>query len=251
VITTRFALALDGGQVAMATRAGRDVDLAKALRAMGLTTGVPTLVLAGPSGGITTREAGRLGSLLQRVVVPVVGSMRAAVVDAGQRAGIAGLVGRARRVARAQFALVGVAADAGVGDHPRPDLDPDHSHFVLLPRADADDDAWWLQEVAGALAGGNHALTLLAGGGSAAWAVVAEGVRAGRPVLAVARTGGLADELAAAGRGREAGGRAAELAASGLVQAVDPAQGVAHVAGVLGTALGRREPDPGAAPWMV
>jgi hypothetical protein len=251
VTTTRFALPLDDGQVAMATRAGPEVDLGKALRAMGLTTGVPTLVVTGPAAGISARDAGRLAALFERVVVPVVTAVRAAIVDTGGRGGVAELVGRARRLRKAQFALLGVTVDDGPGDVPRNHLDPEHSHFVLLPRSEAGDEAWWLSAVAGALAGGNYALTLVAGGGAGAWDAVTESVRAGRPVLAVGRTGGLADELAASTNRPGAGDRAAKLVASGLLQAVDPSKGEAHVTEVLGKALGRKEPDAGGAPWMM
>ncbi|HEV3504393.1 MAG TPA: hypothetical protein VG637_03815, partial [Actinomycetes bacterium] len=58
-------------------------------------------------------------------------------------------------------------------------------------------------------------------------------------VMAVARTGGVADHLAAALAGRPAAGRARSLAASGQVCALDPGRGASAVAEMVRTALSR------------
>jgi hypothetical protein len=57
--------------------------------------------------------------------------------------------------------------------------------------------------------------------------------------MAVARSGGVADHLAAALAGRPADGRAHALVKSGQIFAVDPARGAAHVADTLRNALSR------------
>jgi hypothetical protein len=97
----------------------------------------------------------------------------------------------------------------------------------------------WIASVADAVAGGNRSVALVTGGGAPAWDDVAEHVRAGRLVMAVARSGGVADHLAAALAGRPADDRAAALARSGQVCAVDPGKGAAHVADELRAALSR------------
>ena len=133
------------------------------------------------------------------------------------------------------------AARSGVRrrDRRRDDLDPAHTHFVLVPADHGAGLARWVAAVATAVAGGNRSVALAAAGGEPAWEAVAAHVRAGRLVMAVARTGGVADQLAAAAAGRPADGRARALAASGQVFAVDPAQGAAHVADTLRSALSR------------
>jgi hypothetical protein len=55
--------------VALAVRADPDVDLGRALRAMGLTTGVPTIVPVG--AGSSPSQLSRLGPLLEKVVAAV------------------------------------------------------------------------------------------------------------------------------------------------------------------------------------
>ena len=57
----RFPITFPAGRVALAVRADPGTDLGAALRAMGLTTGVPTIVLVGagtaPVPGPTPRAA--------------------------------------------------------------------------------------------------------------------------------------------------------------------------------------------------
>ncbi|MDQ6727371.1 MAG: hypothetical protein M3066_14570 [Actinomycetota bacterium] len=223
--------------MALAVRPAAGADLGQALRAMGLTTGVPTIVLVG--GGATRAQLDRLGPLLEKVVIPVTLETGGAVVDEGDAGGVGARLGEASRAKQAQFPLVGVAAEhqAGSGDG----LDSNHTHFVVVP---ADRPGWaarWTSSVASALAGGHGSVALLTGGGDAAWRSVAAQVADGRRVLAVARTGGAADHLAAAARGNSADSRAGPLVASGQVLVADPSRGAAHLAEVLRQAL---DPPP-------
>ena len=207
---------------------------------MGLTTGVPTIVLV--AAGATRAQIGRLGPLLEKVVIPVAVAVGAVVVDEGHVGGVGATLSEAARRRKAPFPLVGVAPDRGrPGDDAASSegLDPGHSHFVVVP---ADRPGWaatWTSSVATALAGGNRSVALVTSGGDGAWQSVAEHTKAGRLVVAVARTGGVADHLAAALKGNAADPRAAPLAASGQVYVVDPAKGAAHVADLLRSALSR------------
>src|SRR5215208_6911025 len=100
-------------------------------------------------------------------------------------------------------------------------LEPNHSHFVLVPGTVWGDETPWLAAVATTLAGTQESATLLLNGGEISWADVEASVAAGRPVVAVAGSGRTADALAAAVRGMPGDRRAAGLAASGLVHAAD------------------------------
>jgi hypothetical protein len=228
--------------VALAVRADPDVDLGRALRAMGLTTGVPTIVPVG--AGSSASQLSRLGPLLEKVVAAVAESEQATVVGAGDAGGLGEALGQARRRKKAGFPMVGVASD---GAHPS-DLEPEHSHFVLVPVDHGAGLARWVSAVATAAAGGNRSVAVVAAGGEPAWEAVAAHARAGRLVMAVARTGGVADQLAAACAGRPSDPRARALADSGQVFAVDPARGASYVADVLKGVLSRpNELSPGQA----
>ena len=239
----RFPISFDDGQVALGVRAGPATDLARALRAMGLTTGVPTIVPV--SAGSRPAQLGRLRALLEKVVVAVAEAVEATVVDEGDTGGVGALLGQVRRDKKAGFPLVGVAPD-GEGTE---GLDSEHTHFVLVPTGGGPDRTRWISSVATAVASGNRSVALVAAGGEPAWESVGTHVRAGRLVMAVARTGGVADQLAAALGGRAADGRARALAASGQVCALDPGRGASAVAEMVRSALSRPNAlDPGPAP---
>ncbi len=238
----RFPISFDDGQVALAVRPAPGADLAGALRGMGLTTGVPTIVLVGAGAGTALLE--RLGALIEKVLIPVMVETGAVGVDEGHRGGVGARLGAACRRQSVQFPLIGVAPEhrAASGDG----LDSNHSHFVVVPVDRPDWAATWTSSVASALAGGNGSVALVTAGGEPAWESVAEHTRAGRTVIVVARTGGVADHLAAAIKGDAADPRAGALVASGRLCLLDPANGAAHVAEGLKAALAGRQ--NGAAP---
>lgn len=243
----RFPISFPAGQVALAVRAGPGTDVPRALRGMGLTTGVPTIVLVG--AGARPAQLERLGPLLEKVVVRVADAVGATVVDDGGTGSLAALLGSIRAKKKAGFPLVGVAPDDG-RDADGAGLDAEHTHFVLVPAADRQDVSGWIPVVARALSGENRSVAVVAAGGEPAWADVAAHARDGRLVLAIARSGGVADHLAAAAAGRPADDRAVALAKSGTIRAVDPGRGAAAVADELRSALSRPDqlgpgPRPG------
>jgi hypothetical protein len=136
------------------------------------------------------------------------------------------LLGRAHAASGSQAPLVGVVAETlacrpgeEVAGAAAP-LEPNHTHFVLVPGSSWGDEAPWLARLAGAIAGLRPSVTVLVNGGEMSLTDVAESIAAGRPVLVTVGTGRLADELGAALLGEPTGDRAAELAGSGLVEAV-------------------------------
>jgi hypothetical protein len=219
--------------VALGVRAEQSTDIGRALRAMGLTTGVPTIVPVGP--GSRPTQIGRLGALLEKVVVAVAEAVEATVVGDGSRGGLSQALGQARHRRKAGFPMVGVASDgAGPGA-----LEAEHTHFVLVPADHGAGLARWVSAVATAAAGGNRSVAVVAAGGDPAWEVIDAHARDGRLVMAVARTGGVADQLVAACAGRHADPRARALVRSGQIFAVDPSAGAAKVADMLRSALSR------------
>ncbi len=200
---------------------------------MGLTTGVPVIVAVG--AGSRPAQLARLGPLLEKVVAAVAEEVGATVVGAGSAGGLGEALGQARRRKKAGYPMIGVASD----DSEPEDLEPEHTHFVLVPADHGAGVARWVAHVATAAAGGNRSVAVVTAGGEPAWEAVAAHARVGRLVMAVGRTGGVADQLAAACGGLMSDPRARALAGSGQVFAVDPGKGAAHVAEVLRGALSR------------
>jgi hypothetical protein len=142
---------------AQAVRVQEQRDLDPALAALRLDRGRPVLVLV---GGADNLQGAKGLSPLFSEIVPVADRLRASVVDGGTDAGIIRLVGKARAAARAVFPLIGVAAEGTVtfpGEPPAGEgtvpLEPNHSHFVLVPGSKWGDEVRWLGLVADALAG--------------------------------------------------------------------------------------------------
>jgi SLOG in TRPM, prokaryote len=240
ILTVRFG----NGQAAAAARVAGSGELTGALERLGLGGSYPTLVLVGGAGRMDPADLDRLRPVFEEALVPVAQSVGAVLVDGGTDAGVMRLLGQARVRRGASFPLIGVVAEATValeGDRPpRPDaapLEPNHSHFLLVPGQDWGDESPWLAWVATALAGANPSATVVVNGGPIVLSDVAHSVAAKRPVLLVAGSGRSADLLVDALQDQEVDERAARLAASGLLRAVGPADQPAAVAAAVADQL--------------
>lgn len=217
-----FPLAFPAGHEAVAVRLDAQEQIGGGLRALGLATPRPVLVLvgsAGKGGGITETVS------IEECVEPLVASaarLEAAIVDGGTDVGVIRAAGLARARPSPDLPLVGVAPAALVVLPEEPDrpnryrLEPHHTHFVLVPGPDFGAESPWIARIATEIAQGRPTLTVLIGGGDVTWLDAAESVRAGRQILALAGTGRAADELVL-GESE----RARKLTASGLVESVD------------------------------
>lgn len=190
-------------------------ELPDALRRLGLGTPRPVVALVGGAAGLEDGE--RLRGVFADELVPVVARSGAAIVDGATDAGVVGLVGRAHAEDdAAAFPLLGVVVEALVG--PDAEIEPNHTHLLLVPGRDWGDETPWLAAAAGALAGSRPSVTVLIEGGDIALTDVEASVAAGRRVVVVHGTGRAADALARGMRGP----RLDALRASGLVEAVQP-----------------------------
>ncbi|NEX19248.1 hypothetical protein G3480_02790 [Thiorhodococcus mannitoliphagus] len=204
--------------------------LHEALSEIALAPGHPVLVMVGGASNIAPRVASRLLAVLE-CVAPVLDDMGALVVDGGTAFGVMAAMGQARLSCRARFPLIGVAAIGTVAPDSRPQqarcacvlgahalaaqggatLDPNHSHFLLVPGERWGDESPWIQAVAQALALRRGSLTLVAAGGDITRLDVACSLAAARPCVVLGGSGGTSDLLAAWVRG-EIGPPGPELA---------------------------------------
>lgn len=191
--------------------------LREALAELGLTGPRPVLVLVGGASNIAPAVAESLLALF-RQLAPLLDDLSVTLVDGGTAFGVMAAMGQARHDRGAGFPLLGVAAGGTVSlvDPPpcwtrvaadatavaaavaeRARLDPHHSHLLLVPGDRWGDESPWIAAAATCLAAARPSVTLVAAGGAITRLDVREGLRAGRPLIALAGTGGVADQIAA------------------------------------------------------
>lgn len=216
----------DGGRVYVRVHS-RD-SLSVALEAAGLPSPGPVLVIVGGAGGLDAATRRRLTPLFSDGLAPAIDSMGAVAVDGGTDAGVMRLLGDAREASASTFPLLGVAAEGTVhfpgsasSRSDAADLEPHHTHFLLVPGDQWGDEAPWISATASELAGGASSLTVLVNGGDIAYRDAILSVEAKRPLLVICGSGRAADEIGAAILGEPADPRAQRVGASGLASCVD------------------------------
>ncbi len=204
------------------------VELSEALPKIDLRRTYPTLVLVGGASGIGEADITRLQRLFVEEIAPLAQELGVAVVDGGTDAGIMRFIGQARTQIRGTFPLIGVAAIGTVilPNVPRPSsdaapLEPNHTHFILVPGSNWGDESPWLSRLASVLSDGFPSVTVVVNGGEITFQDVSNSVLEDRPVLTLDGTGRTADKLAAALRGEATDCRAKHLAASGKMHAIN------------------------------
>jgi hypothetical protein len=235
----------DAGRSARLAEVRSRSDLAPALRGLGLEPPLPVLVLVGGADGLDAAVARRLEGLFRDALAPLLEGLGAAVIDGGTDAGVMGLIGRARTRAQGRFPLLGVAPSAKIalpagasrdaGGHTP--LEPNHSHFLLVPGADWADGAPWISSAAGALCGGMPSATLVAGGGEVTRLDLGLSLQAGRPALLLAGSGGAADAAAAALGAEDLAAIGAPPDAARLLRALEMDSAEGDLPGILGSLL--------------
>ena len=218
-------------------------ELPSALAALGLHRSRPTVVVVGGAAGIDDAGMERLRAQFLSAIVPVMEEHGAVAVDGGTRAGVMQLFGEARAALAATFPLVGVVAAGTVklpGEPVRRDdqaeLEPNHTHFIIVPGDEWGAESPWIAHTATELAVAAPSITVLINGGQIAYSDVERSVEAGRRVVVIADSGRTADVLAAALAGVADDTRAEALVDSGLLSSVR-AGDAADLAALLGAVL--------------
>jgi len=181
-------------------------ELEQAVTQMGLVDR-PAFVLIG--GHIYPEYANTTSQAIE-VLARTAEALDAVIICGGTDVGVMAAIGRTRGRNGYQFPLVGVAPEAKVtwpegpmdsntfpAGNEREELEPHHSHFILVPGHQFGDETKWIVKAASMIAGGRHkSVTVLANGGEVSRMDVDEGLQANRPLIVLAGTGRLADEIA-------------------------------------------------------
>ena len=221
-----FHISFEHGRAATAIAVAADTDILRACVALGLGPPRRVMVLVGGAGQLTNHA--QLRPFFHAVLGPFLADGGITVVDGGTDAGVMQLVGTARATLMRRFDALGVAAIATVhlpgqriGSAATAQLEPNHSHFMLVPGSAWGAEVPWISAAAAAAAGTLPSATLLVNGGALAWRDVAASIARHRPVLVLAHSGRAADTLARRIRDAAAGTPLHRLVAAGLLRVLD------------------------------
>jgi hypothetical protein len=223
-----FELDLSGGRHARAIRAKAVSDLWRFVRNLDLG-GRTALVIVGGASAMSESERREVEPTFREVLAPIAERLNAAVIDGGTNTGVMRLMGSARAAKGYRFPLIGVIVDelvslAGASAAEGIELEPNHTHFVLVPGSAWGEEAQWLARLATVIAGTKASVTVLVNGGEIALTDAWYSINFGRDVVVIGGSGGAADTVAAAGSGGEIDGQVAMLATSEAVHVVDASE---------------------------
>ncbi|MCK6539151.1 MAG: hypothetical protein L6Q26_03760 [Anaerolineales bacterium] len=192
-------ISLKRGASVRAANISNDHEIQEALDELGIPHPKTTIVLVGGAGGI-----GFLDKLPMKKAVGIVAQLaeeaRAVVLDGGTQAGIMTEIGAQRKKNKFTFPLVGVVFDALLmKEEPASILDPNHTHFILIPGDDWGDESAWISKIATVVAGERNSITVLVNGGNISRSDVEYSLMAKRPTFVMRGTGRLADEITLTG----------------------------------------------------
>lgn len=181
-------------------------ELEQTVHQMGLVDR-PVIVLI---GGHILPEHSNVTLQAIEVIAKVAEVLDAALICGGTDVGVMSAIGKSRGRNGYQFPLIGIAPEGIVtwpdgpktgplvfSGNEREQLEPHHSHFILVPGNEFGDESKWIVRAASMIAGNkNKSVTILVNGGKVSQQDVEEGLRANRPLVVLSGTGRLADEIA-------------------------------------------------------
>jgi SLOG in TRPM, prokaryote len=181
-------------------------NLAQAISELGLKDNYPVIVLIG--GEVDEKQVDSTRRAIE-MISKIAEDMQAAVICGGTDMGVMAEIGRIRSRNGYKFPLVGVTPEELVTwpggplntkflwlGKQRWQLESHYSHFILVPGSQFGDESLWIVDAATILSKGHRSVTILINGGEVSRKDIEFSLENGRPVLALSRTGRLADELA-------------------------------------------------------
>lgn len=193
-------------QQALCVFPGEPSNLGQAISELQLNDGYPVIVLIG--GDIDEHEAEATRRAIQ-TISSIAEDINALVICGGTDMGVMAEIGQLRWKNGYAFPLVGIAPEElvtwpggprsttfmGWGKKRWP-LESHYSHFILVPGSQFGDESPWIVNAGTILSKGYQCVTILINGGEVSRKDIELSLENDRPVIALSRTGRLADELA-------------------------------------------------------
>jgi hypothetical protein len=187
-------ISLKGDKTRNAAHISDNTEIEKALDELQIPHPKPVIVLVGGANKFPMRKA-------IRIVARLAEATHSVVVDGGTQAGIMQEIGRQRKQNKFSFPLIGVVFDSLLmQEEPGSILDPNHTHFFLIPGNDWGAESAWISKIGTAIAGDQKSITVLVNGGNISKTDVEYSLLENRPTFVMRGTGRMADEITLTGK---------------------------------------------------
>ena len=172
-----------------------DKDIREALTELQIPHPKTVIVLVGGAGGIGFWDKFPMRKAI-RIIARLAEETGSVVVDGGTQAGIMKEIGKQRKQNKFSFPLIGVVFDSLLmKEEPDSILDPNHTHFFLIPGEDWGDESAWISKIATAIAGDLKSVTILVNGGNISRTDVQYSLLENRTAVVMRGTGRMANEI--------------------------------------------------------
>ncbi len=188
-------LPLKRGVIVGAVNITEAKEIPEALTQLNIPHPKPVIVLVGGASGIRWWDRFPMRKAIA-IVARLAEETQSAVVDGGTQVGIMAEIGRQRKRNRFSFPLIGVMFDGLFRtEKPQDVLDPNHTHFILVPGNRWGDESVWISKIATVLAGDRKSITILVNGGRISRTDVEHSLQENRTTFVMRGTGRMADEI--------------------------------------------------------
>lgn len=193
-------ISLKRGVTVAAVNIVEDKDIQQALIDLHIPRPNPVIVLVGGASGIGWLDKFPMRKAI-RIIARLAEETQSVVVDGGTQAGVMQEIGRQRKQNKFSFPLIGVVFDSLLmQEEPGSILDPNHTHFFLIPGNDWGDESAWISKIGTAIAGEQKSITVLVNGGNISRTDVEYSLLENRPTFVMRGTGRMADEITLTGK---------------------------------------------------
>lgn len=176
-----------------------DTEIQEALIELEIPHPSRIIVLVGGAGGIGFWDKFPMRKAI-RIIARLAEETGSVVIDGGTQAGIMTEIGKQRKQNTFSFPLIGVVFDTLLmKEDSKSILDPNHTHFFLIPGENWGDESAWISKIATAIAGNQKSITILVNGGNISRTDVQYSLLENRPAFVMRGTGRMADEITLGG----------------------------------------------------
>jgi SLOG in TRPM, prokaryote len=223
----RWEIHFPNGNSAWAVRCPIGTPPIDLLRSLHIQRPRALMMITGGASEMDEQVDSNLARLFTQGIAPVAISMGAMIIDGGTRAGVMKMIGKAMSGQRQRSILLGVSAEGRVIYPGKPvkadgqtgtQLDPNHSHFILVETNVRGEETETMYGLAGLLSNTCPSVAILSNGGPIAAEEVVQNVLQQRPVIVITGSGRFADDLAGFRQGQSPDlpdSRLAEIIAQG------------------------------------